>query len=64
VEGHDDDAAVLAVSQRWWDEIWRNGNLEVSTSCSLNRSSATSVVGVLDAEERLSVLQSLQREGR
>lgn len=29
MEGHDDDAAVLAVSQRWWDEIWRNGNLEV-----------------------------------
>ncbi|MDQ3739292.1 MAG: ester cyclase [Actinomycetota bacterium] len=25
----DHDAAVLAVSQRWWDEIWRDGNLEV-----------------------------------
>ena len=24
----DDDAAVLAVSQRWWDEIWRDGRLE------------------------------------
>jgi predicted SnoaL-like aldol condensation-catalyzing enzyme len=23
-----DDAAVLAVSQRWWDEIWRDGRLD------------------------------------
>ena len=23
------DDAVLAVSQRWWDEIWRDGRLEV-----------------------------------
>ena len=28
VEGGDRDAAVLAVSQRWWDEIWRDGNLD------------------------------------
>jgi hypothetical protein len=24
-----DEASVLAVSQRWWDEIWRDGRLEV-----------------------------------
>lgn len=24
-----DDEAVLAVSQRWWDEVWRDGRLEV-----------------------------------
>ena len=24
-----DDAALLAVSQRWWDDIWRDGRLEV-----------------------------------
>lgn len=24
-----DDASVLAVSQRWWDDIWRDGRLEV-----------------------------------
>jgi predicted SnoaL-like aldol condensation-catalyzing enzyme len=23
-----DDAAVLAVSQRWWDEVWRDGRLD------------------------------------
>lgn len=23
-----DDAAVLAVSQRWWDDIWRDGRLD------------------------------------
>jgi predicted SnoaL-like aldol condensation-catalyzing enzyme len=23
-----DDVAVLAVSQRWWDEIWRDGRLD------------------------------------
>jgi ketosteroid isomerase-like protein len=28
VEGRDHDAAVLAISQRWWDEIWRDGNLD------------------------------------
>jgi len=28
IEGSD-EAAVLAVSQRWWDEIWRDGRLEV-----------------------------------
>jgi hypothetical protein len=26
-QGTDDDA-VLAVSQRWWDEIWRDGRLD------------------------------------
>jgi ketosteroid isomerase-like protein len=30
VEGDDhDDAAVLSVSQRWWDAIWRDGKLDV-----------------------------------
>jgi ketosteroid isomerase-like protein len=29
VEGRDHDAAVLAISQRWWDEVWRDGNLDV-----------------------------------
>ncbi len=28
MQGADDDAAVLAVSQRWWDEIWRDGRLD------------------------------------
>ena len=28
VNGGDGDAAVLAVNQRWWDEIWRDGNLD------------------------------------
>ena len=23
-----DDAAILAVSQRWWDDIWRDGRLD------------------------------------
>ena len=27
--GAEDDAAVVAVSQRWWDEIWRDGKLDV-----------------------------------
>ena len=27
MEGDDHD--VLSVSQRWWDEIWRDGNLDV-----------------------------------
>ncbi|HEX4981901.1 MAG TPA: nuclear transport factor 2 family protein [Ilumatobacteraceae bacterium] len=29
-DDHDhDDAAVLSVSQRWWDAIWRDGKLDV-----------------------------------
>jgi hypothetical protein len=23
-----DDAALIALAQRWWDDIWRDGNLE------------------------------------
>jgi predicted SnoaL-like aldol condensation-catalyzing enzyme len=26
--GAEDDAAVVAVSQRWWDDIWRGGDLD------------------------------------
>jgi ketosteroid isomerase-like protein len=29
VEGREHDTGVLAISQRWWDEIWRDGNLDV-----------------------------------
>ena len=27
--GAEDEAAVVAVSQRWWDDIWRGGDLDV-----------------------------------
>ena len=27
--GVEDEAAVVAVSQRWWDDIWRGGDLDV-----------------------------------
>ncbi len=26
--GDSGDSRLLAVSQRWWDDIWRNGNLD------------------------------------
>jgi ketosteroid isomerase-like protein len=28
VAGDDHDEAALSVSQRWWDDIWRDGNLD------------------------------------